>query len=599
MTALLTCTINRTLTHWIQQRLQPAQPAAHWQLWCFEGWTARQAAQQQLATQGIQAHIRSCYKPLVHAFLEEIDTHQLATVHVHYPVHPHAAPNRFLLEAYPLAAMLPQLELHMHAGTSTSHYQLALHYTDGRVVHTDVFAPNRAFTTVQGQPGITPCGWETAQTDSGVLTTNTEIETDYEQAYHQAMQCIRQHSWPASEPFFGQLHIRMQLPGYEQAITGIDEVISTPEAMHEELYFSLLEHFQQHSGRAHGDRRLQPGQIVPDIRIAPQAQPLALQSIQVEVHAQPLPAPHTDAATLAAIKSASSATTAAAQLKQAPSLADISVLTAPLFDAYGTTWQGQSVQGRSIAATYKRGSDQPVLLSGGQHANEISGVTGGIRAAYALAAMPDSHFAYIPLENPDGYALHQRYISGAPAQMHHAARYTALGDDLEYRDHAPWYEAAVRRDALAQTGAQLHLSLHGYPAHEWTRPLTGYIPQGFDLWSIPKGFFLILRFHEAWEDKAMALINAVTQGLQQVPGLADYTARQLALYQRHSGRQPFALLNGTPCSISANANGLAPVTLITEFPDETVNGDALHFAHSVQSATVQLAYQAWQQIMQK
>ena len=240
-----------------------------------------------------------------------------------------------------------------------------------------------------------------------------------------------------------------------------------------------------------------------------------------------------------------------------------------------------------------------MLLSGGQHANEISGVTGALRGALALAQQADSHFAYIPIENPDGYDLHQWYCRYAPEQMHHAARYTALGDDLAYRDHAPWHESALRKDAAAASGAQLHLSLHGYPAHEWTRPLSGYVPQGFDLWTIPKGFFLILRYQEGWQAEAEALADQVAQALLQVEGLPEYNRRQLALYQSHSGRQPFELRHGTPCSMQIDNTGPTPVSLITEFPDQTVVGDALVFAHTVQRAAVLATYAAWQGIVQK
>ncbi len=597
MTTLLSASIPRTLTQWVQARIAEPQSDVFWQLWCFEGLDARRAAEALLATHGIRARIRSAYKPLVHTALEEIDPTGLQSIDLHYPVHPHAAPNRFLLESYPLAAMLPGVKVHMVAGQPGMHYELRLHYRGERQQQLRILAPNRAFQTAQGQPGITPCGWQKAQDRQGAFMLNEALWTDYESLYDQAMRSVVAHPWPATEPYFGRLQIGMQLPGFEATIPHTTETMSTPEAMHEDLYFSLLEHFQQHSGRPTGDRRLQPGQIVPDIRIAPQSHPLALTQLSVHVQAAPLPAPD-DAPASNPPLDGGAAQAAAALLTHAPSLGHIQALTQSLFDAHGTAWQGHSVQGRHIAATYKKGSDHAVLLSGGQHANEISGVTGGIRGALALAAQADSHFAYIPVENPDGYSLQQWYTGYAPQQMHHAARYTALGDDLEYRDQAPWFETAVRRDALAGSGAQLHISLHGYPAHEWTRPLSGYVPSGFELWTIPKGFFLILRYHAGWQDAAEALAEQVALALQQVPGLADYNARQLDLYQRHSGQQPFALLHGTPVTIQPNSNSPAPVTLITEFPDETVTDDALVFAHTAQRAAVLAAYAAWQSIMQ-
>ena len=142
-----------------------------------------------------------------------------------------------------------------------------------------------------------------------------------------------------------------------------------------------------------------------------------------------------------------------------------------------------------------------------QSTPSASGVGAGtLRAAQRLAARPGSHFAFCPLENPDGYALHQRLIRTNPRHMHHAARYTALGDDLEYRTGAELHEKAIRLEAEARLPALLHLNFHGYPAHEWTRPLSGYVPRGFEVWTIPKGFFLVMRHGEGWDKPARALM---------------------------------------------------------------------------------------------
>ena len=110
------------------------------------------------------------------------------------------------------------------------------------------------------------------------------------------------------------------------------------------------------------------------------------------------------------------------------------------------------------------------------------------------------HFAISPLENPDGYALHHRLRSENAHHMHHAARYTALGDDVESRGDTPVFESVIRKKQLAEMDAKLHLNLHGYPSHEWTRPLSGYLPRGFELWTLPKGFFLIMRHHPEWAE---------------------------------------------------------------------------------------------------
>jgi hypothetical protein len=223
---------------------------------------------------------------------------------------------------------------------------------------------------------------------------------------------------------------------------------------------------------------------------------------------------------------------------------------------------------------------------------------GSLRAMRRLLAKPESNIAYIPVENPDGYALHGFLCEGNPRHMHHAARYTSLGNDLEFgHDDAP-YEIGARQQALAMSGAQLHVNLHGYPAHEWTRPFTGYLPRGFELWSIPKGFFLIMRHHPEWSQTARALVEAVTKGLSVVPGLIESNRRQIEICSIHSGGTPYEIINGIPCLITAETRHPVPLTLITEFPDETIYGEAYRLAHTVQMATVVAAEEAYATLME-
>ncbi|NMM88803.1 peptidase M14, partial [Rhodococcus sp. SRB_17] len=260
----------------------------------------------------------------------------------------------------------------------------------------------------------------------------------------------------------------------------------------------------------------------------------------------------------------------------------------------GQRFAATSRQGRAVLGLYHRGPGAAVFISGGQHANETSGVVGALRAAQQLQAAGSAHFALIALENPDGYALHRELCVQHPRHMQHAARYSALGDDIEYREQAPLYERAAREQALALSGAQLHVNLHGYPAHEWTRPLTGYVPRGFGLWTIPKGFFLILRHRPGWQAEGRALLEQVCAALARVPGLSAYNARQMALYAQHAGELPFEQIQGFACTQSENPLPGPPVTLITEFPDETVADGDFRFAHTVQCAAVLAAVQAWQ-----
>src|SRR5665647_2260504 len=266
-TPLLELTLPRTLDSWVAKFEQSEWRGAHIQGWLFEGVAARRAAECRLAASGVQAQLRSAYKPLLHYFLEEIDWSTLAAVTVHYPVHPHASPRRFLLEAYPLAGLLTDCKLEFVPGTDDLHYQLALTRRDGGQMQTNIFAPNRIHVDHIGATLLSPTGWLRAQMQPDLVARlDSAQQTDYEQLFELIVQTIKQHPWPAQEPYFERLDIRVDLAGIEQALPVDHECISSHEALHEDIYFSLLEIFQRRSGRAENDRRLQPGQIVPDVR---------------------------------------------------------------------------------------------------------------------------------------------------------------------------------------------------------------------------------------------------------------------------------------------------------------------------------------------
>ncbi|MBQ0821879.1 peptidase M14 [Microvirga sp. HBU67558] len=546
--------------------------------WLFEDEAARRAAEAELAGAGIRAWLRSAYKPLVHAFLEELDTANLKRVAIRYPVHEEADRLRFLSETYPLAALLDGVETLFEPGPADLTYRVTLEYQDERVAEHEVFAPNRLRTNHLDQVDLTPTGWLRVTGRPGdEPDLNEALETEFEQVYQKVMASVAAHGWPDTEPYAETLAIDVTIPGIERPLDYGDEVMSTREALHEDFYFSLLEFFKRRSGRPPEDRSVQPGQIVPDIRAG-------RGDAHVRVTLRAFGEPQNPARSEQDIETA----------EAAPGLAQIYHELAAL---PGETFGGISREGRPVRGIYRAGSRPAVLVTSGQHANETSAPVGTLRAVRRLLANPDANIAYIPVENPDGYALHGRLCEANPRHMHHAARYTSRGNDLEYGEGEPVYEIGARHQALALSGAQLHLNFHGYPAHEWTRPLTGYLPRGFELWTIPKGFFLIMRHHPSWSGTARTLIEAVTTGLSAVPGLAEFNRRQIEICSIHSGGTPYEIINDVPCLITADERHPSPLTLITEFPDETIYGEAYRFAHTVQMATVIAAEEAYASIM--
>lgn len=223
----------------------------------------------------------------------------------------------------------------------------------------------------------------------------------------------------------------------------------------------------------------------------------------------------------------------------------------------------QRIAGERFGATSRQGrAVQPVpprhrragIHQWGSARQRKSLASSALRAAQTLDNHPGAHFALMALENPDGYALHRELRNHNAEHMHHAARYSALGDDIEYRKGAPLYERAARQQALARSGAQLHLNLHGYPAHEWTKSavrLRAAVALSYG--RSPRGF-LILRYHPGWQNEAMALLHAVCTALNEVPGLTAFNARQMALYECHAGTLQFEVLHGLAYTATEIAN---------------------------------------------
>jgi hypothetical protein len=570
MTEIFAQSFERTLDRLVAE----AKPGLTFEAWTFDDRQSRKAAEQVLKQKGITARIRSAYKPLLCFFLEEVDLSGVDGIEIRYPVHPAAPENRFRLEAYPLAGMVGSTAItFMPRPDETLFYDVTLRRVGSEETHR-VFAPNRVHQDAVGETNLSPTGWLQQEGEEG-----SRLETDYETLFEAAIQAVADHDFGAEEPYFEELNIHVSHPAEDEPLPLGDEVMSLREALHEDFYFSLLEYFQKKSGRPLGDRGLKPGQIVPEI-VKSEGE------ISVRIATRTFSTGFLDGGD-------QTIDTAQEPLAARQVAAELAAIGGEGFEAHARS-------GRRLSAHYVRGSDLPVMISGGQHPNETTGIVGALRAASALKQRDGAHFTISPLENPDGYAIHQRLRQDNPRHMHHAARYTALGDDLEYRtpENSGAYlnEKQIRFKAQDLSGAALHINLHGYPSHEWTRPLSGYVPRGFGMWTLPKGFFLIMRHHPNFEAHAEALLDRVTRHLGKIPGLLAYNDRQIALYEIHAGETGFHIINGFPCLSSLDDRHTVPMTLITEYPDETIYGDAFIAGHKAQMETVLSAYDAWQEI---
>ncbi|ABB06260.1 hypothetical protein [Burkholderia lata] len=559
MTTLLSANYPRTLRT-LTDRFT-AGTATRVEAWLFEDEAARREAERTLAARGIDAVLRSAYKPLVHFFIEEFEPPRAGRIVIRTPAGAH---QRFRLEAYPLAGWLAPLEFAFEPGDDPAHYVVE---ADGATHR--VFAPNDATAS--------PCGWLRVW-DGSTLIEDAPLVTEFEAAAAATLDALRAHPWPDQAPFFDILRIAIATSGIERTLPYGEELVSTLDAWHEDAYFGAAEFFHALAGRDASDRTLQSGQIVPDIT---RTQGDTTLRITLETHVRAT----TDEAEAAAAPGETLASPdALAAVGQPLSPPDVARALGAL---PGERFAVTSHQGRGVNGIHVRGALPGLVITAGQHANETSGVVGSLRAAHALNRRPDAHYALVPLENPDGAALHHHLRATHPAHLSHAARYTALGDDLEARTQPPFGEKAARLDAIERTGARLHLSLHGYPAHDWTRPRSGYIPRGSELWSIPKGFFLILRHHAGHDGRSF--LDALTRALARSDELVAFNERQIHAWHAHAGDLPFPRINGIPCDVVEDHRSTVPFTLVTEFPDQTIEDDAFRLAHTTQARAVELA----------
>lgn len=236
-----------------------------------------------------------------------------------------------------------------------------------------------------------------------------------------------------------------------------------------------------------------------------------------------------------------------------------------------------SYDGRPVVALSK--PFQPgrpgLLITAGQHANEPTGPKAALRLIERLAGEEGLNWAAFPLENPDGTRLHHALMQLAPHHMHHPARYTALGDDLQSRmdQPRPRWESAGRHWALGAMRPLVHLNLHGYPSHEWVRPFTGYSPRGFEGWALPMGVLMVLNFTPQRRGEALELGEAIAAAMNRREALRRLTDDALRWREAHALEHPYRLIGGFPFLIwEREGTAERPIEVITEMPDETVYG---------------------------
>ncbi len=286
--------------------------------------------------------------------------------------------------------------------------------------------------------------------------------------------------------------------------------------------------------------------------------------------------------------------------------------------------------GGALRSRRKLGLFKPTLLVVARHhANEPASTPAALQLAELCATDPAYrplldrvNLVLLPLENPDGAALHGAMRREHPTWKLHAARYNAVGREFA-RDFwadegatgatVPWGEARARPRLWREWLPDVVVDNHGVPSHEWNQHFNGFgsPPRfGVSYWLVSALLYGILRYptddpaHAAFAeaardrialavaaDPAIVAADRILRDRYQRWGYSRLPERFPATYHRDM------LWYFGPQTPEARARASRPAAydritvadIVTEVPDETAQGDYLTLvAHAHLVANVAL-----------
>lgn len=597
-------------------------------------------------------------------------------------------PSRWLHELYPvddifqreLGVPREQFSLDLVAASAPHIYALEASDAAGRVVHKATFTPKFVEREYLDKfPGWSrvevTTGWITATVD-GAAAVDARIQTDPERfwdqyqakvlprIYDHVMKVTENRPLPDKQPFHRDLDVEVWMSEPDFRIGVDEEIVSSLESLHEDLYFVTLDFFDA-LGRTTTRRRLAgPGKIYPIIHpeqrgkpgkvrvlyagnasTKPQLQvtlketgiekpeevkrdlgkiettaPQALRAVVTaagvrEIELQVEARDDTEAARAADALDALARLHAAGLFKQTLSLEKVErvalailqkdartrrvvkhtgaspssavrmtaakptlpvvtwdhvispgeseeivgkLAAYPEIKAYkaGVSFRGREISimeitlpapGELVSLPKLTALKPTILMTGRQHANEVSSTSHILRLAELLAT--DASYREIlkkvniilhPVENPDGAQMAYDLQKLTPTHMLHAGRYSALGMDVASQVGVPdplLPESLVRNRVWLDWLPDIYLNPHGYPSHEWVQQFAGYVPPGFRTYWSTRGWYTSIsalrdpRYPEHM-DAVSALRDAIVREINSHPDVRDMNLRSQARYRR-------------------------------------------------------------------
>ena len=244
---------------------------------------------------------------------------------------------------------------------------------------------------------------------------------------------------PRSEPYFERLDIRVDLPGIEQPLPVGHECISSHEALHEDIYFSLARDlpapFGPRAGRPPAAAGADRARRARQRRRAPVAHRLAASSV---------------GRTESAGDDGPSRPTPLEQLDTAPDAGRV---------ASETGAAARPPLRRVEPPGPRRARRVPARLRAPPCSSAAASTPTKPRAWWAHCARPGPCRSKPTRTSPCCRSKTRRLCACSascaaqhPHHMHHAARYSALGDDIEYREQPPLYERGCARAGAGPVG---------------------------------------------------------------------------------------------------------------------------------------------------
>jgi hypothetical protein len=257
-----------------------------------------------------------------------------------------------------------------------------------------------------------------------------------------------------------------------------------------------------------------------------------------------------------------------------------------------------------------------LMLSGRQHANEVSSTSHLLRLGEILVRDPEYremlrrvNVILHPITNADGAQLAWEMQRVNPDFTLHAGYLGALGVDVTTGSGSadPIYpEANVRPALMATWLPDIFINLHGYPSHEWVQHFSGYAawvrgrtvtqrtwwaPRG---WFIPGYTYVDDPDHPEIREAQFAILDALAASITGEPEVQAMSERQYERYRKygrqdvdgfseqfHEGMLTYLSLRGRSAQGSGPTSPrILTFSATTEAPDETARGEWLELVNT-------------------